>query len=86
MVYNVNPAIFSNTYSIPTDVADKYLKIATHTQIKVLLYFMRNLSTGIDPEKIGKALSLPINEVQDALVFWQQRDILVGEAQKEQEP
>ena len=33
MIYNVNPAIFSSTYAIPTDVADKYLKIATHTQL-----------------------------------------------------
>ena len=82
MTYNINPAIFSSTYAIPTDVADKYLKIATHTQLKVLLYCMRNISDGVDPQKIAEALSLPRDEVEDALVFWQQRDILVGQEPK----
>ncbi|MBQ2933027.1 MAG: DnaD domain protein [Clostridia bacterium] len=85
MTYNINPAIFGNTYAVPSVVADKYLKIATHTQLKVLLYFMRNISEGIAPQKIADALSLPLSEVDDALLFWQQRDILVGIAPKEKE-
>lgn len=85
MIYNINTAIFGNTFAVPSVVADKFLKIATHTQLKVLLYFMRNISEGIDPQKISEALSLPISEVEDALVFWQQRDILVGTAPKEPE-
>lgn len=84
MIYNVNPAIFSSTYAIPTDVADKYLKIATHTQLKVLLYFMRNISDGIDSQKISDALRLDINETEDALLFWQQCGILTGATPKEE--
>lgn len=78
MTYNINPAIFSSTYAVPTDIADKYIKIATHTQLKVLLYFMRNLSAGIDSQKIADALSLDTGEVEDALTFWQQCSILSG--------
>ena len=85
MTYSINTAIFGNTFAVPSVVADKYLKIATHTQLKVLLYFMRNISEGIDPQKISDALSLPLSETQDALVFWQQRDILIGTASKEPE-
>ncbi|MBR3591850.1 MAG: DnaD domain protein [Clostridia bacterium] len=84
MIYNVNPAVFSSTYAIPTDVADKYLKIATHTQLKVLLYFMRNISDGIDSQKISDALRLDINETEDALLFWQQCGILTGATPKEE--
>ena len=84
MIYNVNAAIFSSTYAIPTDVADKYLKIATHTQLKVLLYFMRNISDGIDSQKISDALRLDINETEDALLFWQQCGILTGATPKEE--
>lgn len=85
MIYTINTAIFSNTFAVPSVVADKYLKIATHTQLKVLLYFMRNISEGIDPQKIADALSLPLGETEDALVFWQQRDILIGMSPKEPE-
>ena len=84
MIYNVNAAIFSSAYAIPTDVADKYLKIATHTQLKVLLYFMRNISDGIDSQKISDALRLDINETEDALLFWQQCGILTGATPKEE--
>ncbi len=84
MKYNVNPAIFGNTYAIPADVADKYLKIATHTQIKVLLYFMRNISQGIDTAVIAAALSLAENEVDDALLFWSQCGMLSCENKQEQ--
>ncbi len=86
MTYNINPAIFSSTYAIPTCVADKYIKIATHTQLKVLLYFMRNISEGIDSQKIADALLLDLGETEDALTFWQQCGILVGASQKEAEP
>ena len=85
MKFTINPAVFGNTFALPSVVADKYLKIATHTQLKVLLFFMRNISDGIEPQKISDALSLPIAEVEDALLFWQQRDILVGEAEKNEE-
>ncbi len=84
MKYTINTSVFGNTFAIPSSVADKHLKIATHTQLKVLLFFMRNISDGIDPQKISDELSLPFDEVCDALLFWQQRDILVGE--KENEP
>ncbi|MBQ8266864.1 MAG: DnaD domain protein [Clostridia bacterium] len=85
MTYTINTAIFGNTFAIPAVVADKYLKIATHTQLKVLLYFMRNISEGIEPQKIAEALSMPLSETEDALVFWQQRDILIGEKEKQPE-
>lgn len=86
MKYTINATVFGNTFAVPSIVADKYLKIATPTQLKVLLFFMRNISDGIDPQKIATALTLPINEVEDALVFWQQREILVGETEKQEEP
>lgn len=85
MKFTINPAVFGNTFALPSSVADKYLKIATATQLKVLLYFMRNISEGINPEKISQALSLPVSETEDALFFWQQRDILIGETEKPEE-
>lgn len=79
MNYTINTAIFGNTFSVPSVVVDKYLKTATFSQIKVLLYFMRNISDGIDPQTISIATNLPITEVEDALTFWSQCDVLKGE-------
>lgn len=79
MKYTLNTTILGNTFVVPSIVADKFLKIATVSQIKVLLYFMRNLSDGIDPSKIAEALSLPESEVEDALFFWSQNSVLNSE-------
>lgn len=85
MNYTLNTTVFGNTFAVPSIVADKYLKTATPTSLKVLLYFMRNISDGIDPSKIADALSLPPSEVEDALLFWSQCGILCSEASKETE-
>ncbi len=85
MKYTINTAVFGNAFSVPSAVADKHLKIATHNQLKVLLYFMRNVSDGIDPQKTASALSLPESEVCDALAFWAQCDVLHCEQPKEKE-
>ncbi|MDO4608360.1 MAG: DnaD domain protein [Clostridia bacterium] len=86
MKYTINATVFGNAFSVPSAVADKHLKIATHTQLKVLLYFMRNISEGINPQKIAAALALPESEVCDALAFWAQCDVLISEQPKEKSP
>ena len=85
MNYTINPAMLGNTFVVPSVVVDKFIKIATATQLKVLLYLMRNISDGINPKKISKALSLPESEVDDALLFWSQSEVLNSEQPKENE-
>lgn len=76
MEYSVNPSVFSSVFTVPCDVADKHLKLASYSQLRVLLYVMRNISSGIVPEVIAKELSLPQSEVEDALLYWAQSGIL----------
>lgn len=85
MNYTINTAMLGSTFVVPSVVADKFIKIATATQLKVLLYLMRNISDGINPQKISKALSLPESEVDDALLFWAQSKVLNSELPKESE-
>ena len=85
MNYTLNTTVLGNTFVVPSVVADKYLKIATPTQLKVLLYLMRNISEGINVQKIADMLSLPTGEVDDALLFWSQCGILNSEQPKEPE-
>lgn len=86
MKYNINMSVFGNTFPMPCDIADKHLKIATLSQLKVLICFMRNISDGINPENISRDTALPISEVEDALVFWSQCGILNGEPEATKVP
>ncbi len=76
MEYSVNPSVFSSVFTVPCEVADKHLKLASDAQIRVLLFVMRNISKGISPALIAKELGLPESETEDALLYWAQCGIL----------
>lgn len=83
MSYFVNQSVFSNLFSLPAVIADKHLKLATNTQLKVIIYIFRDVSKAIDVSEISSALSIPESEVSDALIFWEQCGILGSEKAKE---
>lgn len=80
MGYQVNGSAMSAPFFVPSSVVDKHLKLATEVQIKVLLFSLKNISTGIEPSAIADFLKLPLGEVTDALEFWVQAAVLVNDS------
>lgn len=78
MDYILNNLAFSSSFLVPASVSDQHLKLASGNQIKVLLYFLRNSSGGIEISDIASFLKLPESEVSDALEFWAQAGILTS--------
>ena len=76
MNFSINTAVFQNTFSLPADIADKHLKLASATQLRVILYIFRNIASGCDTEKIAAELKLDISETEDALLYWANAGIL----------
>lgn len=77
MEYFANIKEFQSTFSVPKSVAQNYLKLATPTQLKVLLYVLNNLADDPSSEDISLFLSIPLSDVNDALNFWSTADILI---------
>ncbi|MBQ8687729.1 MAG: DnaD domain protein [Ruminococcus sp.] len=59
-------------FGVPTAVVDQYIKLATPSQIKVLLYLLRHSCTVIQTEQIAHALSIGTELVEEAVLFWEQ--------------
>ena len=76
MDYISNNAAFLSSFFVPTSVADMHLKLASGDQLKVLLYFLRNVKNGITVSDIAVFLKLNEAEVNDALEFWAQAGVL----------
>ena len=70
MGYKINPAEFASVFLVPSAIAEKYIKLAGATQLKILLLALKDCANGIDPEKISEKLSLSIPDVLDALNYW----------------
>ena len=79
MEFSLNFKTIPSSFPLPCDVADKYIKLASGKQLKVLILVMRDLSDKIDPQSIADKLSISKTDAEDALLFWVRCGILERE-------
>lgn len=70
MSYTVNLGCWGSIFAVPTDVVDKYLKIAGSAQLKVLLWILRHSGEQFDFDNIAAALNMDSFDVRDCIEFW----------------
>ena len=70
MEFSLNFKSVSSSFPVPCDIVDKYIKLASGEQIKVLLLVMRDLSDKIDAAHIAAQLNIDVTSAEDALLFW----------------
>ena len=76
MDYKVNSGIWGTMFGVPCIVADNLLKIADESQIKVLLYLLRHSEKNLTAEEISANTGVGTEKVADAVLFWQQVNVL----------
>lgn len=81
MDYIINPASMSSVFMVPSSVVDASLKIATEKQLKVLLFFLKNIANGVQTQEIADSLKISVSEVEDALYFWADSGVLLAKEQ-----
>ena len=86
MEFSLNIKSISSSFPVPCDVADKYIKLASGEQLKVLLLAVRELSDKIDVSGIAEKLRTDKTSVEDALLFWVQCGIIVSEETPAEKP
>ncbi len=89
MNYFPNSATFKRSFDVPRVVAEDHLKLATATQLRVLLYVCSCLTEDPSDGQIAAALGLDEAEVQDALGYWKMAGLFVakdGAAPKPEKP
>lgn len=70
MDYILNPAAMQSVFMVPAEAVKSYIKLASAEQLRILLYTMSNISSGIDINKCAEALGIPCDSVRDGLDFW----------------
>ncbi|MBQ2444670.1 MAG: DnaD domain protein [Clostridia bacterium] len=70
--YETGSGIWGSVFAVPTDVVDKHIKLAGATQLKVLLWLLRNSSRreNITANDIAAALNMNPIDVKDCMEFW----------------
>ena len=66
-----------HTFPVPVAVADHLLGLASHDQLKVLLYVLCHANEPLSQEQIAKSCKVLPPAVEEALVFWQDANVLL---------
>ncbi len=78
MSYKINLGAWGSVFAVPSALVDSHLKIATESQLKVLLYILRNSDAENSVESIAKAVSVHPDEVKNAVDFWIDRELVAS--------
>ena len=76
MKYAVNPFASNGFFSLPS-VVEKNLKIATHEQLKVIIWAAKNGVGEIDAKGAAEALRISESAAADALEYWAENGALL---------
>lgn len=78
MSYKINLGAWGSVFAVPSALVDAHLKIASESQLKVLLYILRNGDNDNTTNSISKAISVHPDEVDNAVAFWIDRGLIVS--------
>ena len=76
MAYQINLGQWKSVFAVPASLVDQHIKIASESQIKVLLYLLRHSDKELTDEQLASALRLSEEEVGNAVDFWIERELL----------
>lgn len=77
MNFEINPYAYKSIFAVPASVVDDNIRLASVLQLKVLLYMLRHSDKNLTGEDIASALSIDKADAEDAMIFWQERGLLI---------
>lgn len=78
MNYKTNPLAFTGIFAVPDVVVDENLRLASAVHFRTLLYMLRHgTKNSISVSEIAKATGNDEEDIGDALIFWEERGLLI---------
>lgn len=77
MDYYINPQSLSGVFTVPSAVADRYLKLTKPEHIKALIYILRHMADDCTTLEIAEGCGIDEYDVKEALLYWADAGILL---------
>ncbi len=74
--YQLKLGAWNSVFAVPSCVVDNYIKLASGSQLKVLLFLLKNAGAMLRSEDIAAMTGVPADEAEDALIFWENVGVL----------
>lgn len=79
MSYKINPMAYTDIFAVPRAVVQDNLCLASATALRVLLLLLAQPLSMPTVEEMARQLKRDAAEIEDALIFWAERGLLVKE-------
>ncbi|MBR4201772.1 MAG: DnaD domain protein [Oscillospiraceae bacterium] len=71
-----------HTFSVPVTVAEHLLGLASHSQLKVLLYLLCHADEPLSSAQVAQSCKVSEDAVEEAVSFWQDANVLLSAPQQ----
>lgn len=71
MNFQLKLGAWGSVFAVPTCVVDNYIKLASGSQLKVLLFLLKNAGATLRSEDIAAMTGVSAGEAEDSLIFWE---------------
>lgn len=82
IMYKINPSSYSSVFVLPTEIADKHLRMAGKAQLKVLLWLYRNPNTPFELSVVSRDTGIPRDEIDDAMLYWMEQGLVAKDGEE----
>lgn len=83
MSFSINPLKYGSVFVLPGEIADKYLRLCSGSQLRALLWLYRNAPAQAELTQLAAGTGLSADEAADALEFWQGEGFVLDGAKTE---
>lgn len=79
MNYRVNLKALDNSFKVPNELADNFIKLANPKHIMVLLWVLRHAETPKSADEIAEKLQIEKSVVREAIFYWIDNGFIIPE-------
>ncbi len=76
-MYKINPSKYIGVTVLPSEIAQNHLKLASSSQLKVIIYAFSKSGSVFDEDMISEGTGVNKEEVKDALSYWKDKGFVL---------
>lgn len=77
MGYRINADLWKGVFALPNEIVDSYIKLASESQLKILLCLFRFSGSTPSVEQLAELTGITnAGDIEDALLYWEERGVI----------
>lgn len=85
-MFRLNPNLYGSVFAVPTGLTDRYIKLASASALKVLLWILRFQNGDFSASELAERVGCSEAQAADALEYWKNEGVLLEDGREPEKP